>query len=409
MSACCRFSALPLTALVTALLLAGCSEESGDLSEAIEDTPVSEPEVLSQAVLTDRIPAQETYRDHLLQLASDDYDITLSAIQKLNADISDFLEAPDEQTLQQARKSWRNAYTAYLQTLPVTAIPVDEPSDWKSAGLTRAALTETINPWPLEPGYIDYIDGYPYTGIVNDTTLNLSEGSLQEQHRFSDVSYVSLGFQVLEFLLWGENGQRPASDFNPATAKNATPDRPAVKNQQRRGEYLKTAGQMLQKSLQRLQLRWQLDNGFYSITTAVRSGETVINNSLISLRKLITKDLGGRYLKEPSSPYSNSSRDDAQAILGSLRELLLPANSVSGVRTLLEDTPEKITALENAFAVMRECLDAEGDYPLCQPQLLALVTAFDQAASVLDPAVLFPVNAWAEPVLTQPSGSGSQE
>ena len=285
---------LRLTLLLTAVLLTACDNQEETATEAPvvtvlpDDTSADDPSAFSNL-----ITAQESYRDHLLALASVRYDITLDAVQKMNADLSALAETPNDRTLEQARTSWRNAYTAYLQSLPSTSIPVDEPSDWKSAGLTRSALTETINPWPLEPGYIDYVDGYPYTGIVNDTTLNLSEGSLQEQHRFADVSYVSLGFHVIEFLLWGENGQRPASDFNPATAKSATPDRPVVKNQQRRAEYLRTAGQMLQKNLQRLQLRWQLDNGFYSITTAVRSGASVLNGSLISLRQMLSKDLAG--------------------------------------------------------------------------------------------------------------------
>ena len=401
---------LRLTLLLTAVLLTACDNQQETTTEAPvvtvlpDDTSADDPSAFSNL-----ITAQESYRDHLLALASVRYDITLDAVQKMNTDLSALAETPNDRTLEQARTSWRNAYTAYLQSLPSTSIPVDEPSDWKSAGLTRSALTETINPWPLEPGYIDYYDGYPYTGSEKGTTHNLSEGSLQEQHRFADVSYVSLGFHVIEFLLWGENGQRPASDFNPATAKSATPDRPVVKNQQRRAEYLRTAGQMLQKNLQRLQLRWQLDNGFYSITTAVRSGASVLNGSLISLRQMLSKDLAGRYLKEPSSPFSQTGNEDAQVILGSVRELLVPVDAISGVRALLQDKPEKIARLETALSMTDECLSTATEYPLCQAEMLELLTAFNQTASQLHQAVHFPVNAWAEPVLIQPSGSGSQE
>lgn len=394
-------------------LLSGC-DDSPEPQSPIETPastaqPVPVPDTGAPSATTALLTAQDAYRDQLLALASQRYDIALSAIQTLNADIADLLETPSSATLAQTRTSWRNAYTAYLQTLPLTAIEVTEPGDWQVAGLTRAALTESINPWPVEPGYIDYVEGYPYTGIVNDTTLNLSEGSLQEQHRFADASYISLGFQVLEFLLWGEEGQRPAQDFNPAVSANATPDRPVVKHQDRRGEYLKTAGQMLQKNLQRLQLRWQKDNGFYSITTAVRSGPAVLNDNLISLRHLLSREVAGRYLKQASSPFSGTSAEDVRALLHSTRTLLLPVTGQGGVRTLLADTPEKTERLDRALAAMDDCLDALSQYPACETQMLELLTAFDQAASQLDPAVLFPVNAWAEPVLTQPSDSGSQE
>ncbi len=403
-----------LTVLMLTLgLLSACDDAPEPPAEV--KTPVTTDDLLPQtdtvrrSATTELLTAQDAYRDHLLALASEHYDIALSAIQKLNADISDLLESPTAAALAQARVSWRNAYSAYLQTLPLTAIDVNEPDDWKLAGLTRAALTESINPWPVEPGYVDYIDGYPYTGIVNDTTLNLSEGSLQEQHRFADASYISLGFQVMEFLLWGEDGQRPAQDFDSEVSANATPTRPVVKNQDRRGEYLKTAGQMLQKNLQRLQLRWQKDNGFYSITSAVRSGPAVLNNNLISLRQLLSRDVAGRYLKQPSSPFSQTSPEDVRALLHSTRILLLPVMSQNGVRTLLAETPEKTERLDLALAGMDDCLDAITQYPACQAEMLELLTAFDKAASQLDPAVLFPVNAWAEPVLTQPSDSGSQE
>ena len=399
--------------LLSAGLLIACDEAPVEDAPARTPTGLSHTEPSSGAsdpsAALQRLSAQDAYRDHLLALASDHYAKALSQLQALNTDIAALRASPSELTLAQARATWRRAYTAYLQTLPVTAIEVDEPEDWKVSGLTRQDLTESINPWPVEAGYIDYIDGYPYTGIVNDTTLNLSEGSLQAQHRFADASYLSLGFQVIEFLLWGEDGQRTAQDFDAEAAVVATPERPAVKNQARRGEYLATAGQMLQKNLQRLLLRWQQGNGFYSITTAVRSGPDVLNNNLIMLRRLLSRDVAGRYLKQASSPFSGTSAEDAQAILHSTRALLLPVINQNGIRTLLAETPEKTERLDRALAAVDDCLESVSAYPACQVEILELLTAFDKAASQLDPAVLFPVNAWAEPVLTQPSDSESQE
>ena len=65
--------------------------------------------------------------------------------------------------------------------------------------------------------------------------------------------------------------------------------------------------------------------------------------------------------------------------------------------------------LDRALAAVDDCLESVSAYPACQVEILELLTAFDKAASQLDPAVLFPVNAWAEPVLTQPSDSEFQE
>ena len=77
---------------------------------------------------------------------------------------------------------------------------------------------------PLEmPGFIDSVPGYPYSGIVNDTSLAITREVLINQHGLTDVSDVSLGFSVIEFLLWGAHAQQPDMEPRPASelmAKN---------------------------------------------------------------------------------------------------------------------------------------------------------------------------------------------
>lgn len=77
---------------------------------------------------------------------------------------------------------------------------------------------------PLEmPGFVDSVKDYPYSGIVNDTSMPLTKDELLRQHGLTDPSDVSLGFAVIKFLLWGESiyqeklPPRLAEDFVPVT------------------------------------------------------------------------------------------------------------------------------------------------------------------------------------------------
>ncbi|MEK9766001.1 MAG: imelysin family protein, partial [Thalassolituus sp.] len=165
------------------------------------------------------VPESPEYASHLSTLVFQSLTTALESAQALNTSIRILVEAPDEDRLNLAREQWRTSYSAYLTSQAAGSIPVREPAEWYSARLTRGDLSLQMNSWPIEPGYIDYVDGYAFSGIVNDTALELTTDSLLNQHRFSDATYVSIGYPALEFMLWGEDGQRSASDFDALAGK----------------------------------------------------------------------------------------------------------------------------------------------------------------------------------------------
>src|SRR5690606_17067548 len=112
-----------------------------------------------------------------------------------------------------ARDAWRRAHNAYMEFQLLSALSGSNP------GLF-GALAEydfALEAWPIQPGYLDYFDVYSHSGIVNDMALPLTAEAVREQHGLTDSSDVSIGFHALEYLLWGENGERPLADFAPAT------------------------------------------------------------------------------------------------------------------------------------------------------------------------------------------------
>lgn len=130
----------------------------------------------------------------------------------LQAAITEFLATPTADSLQQARSQWQLTHNSLQQLAPLFALGEASPSLF--AQLRQAQFE--VDAWPIEPGYLDYFDVYPHSGIVNDIVITVDEASIRDQHGFTSDSDVSLGMHTMAYLLWGQGQQRPASDFIPA-------------------------------------------------------------------------------------------------------------------------------------------------------------------------------------------------
>ena len=70
-----------------------------------------------------------------------------------------------------------------------------------------APSVQLIDAWPLLPGFIDNLPGYPHTGIVNDMTLPMTSEVLRAQHQITDTAEVALGFHVIEYYAFTRRHQ----------------------------------------------------------------------------------------------------------------------------------------------------------------------------------------------------------
>lgn len=118
-----------------------------------------------------------------------------------------------------------------------------------------------IDAWDLQPGYLDGVQDYPYSGIVHDISIALTAESLRQQHGMTDNSEISLGFHALEFLLWGELGQRQFNDYLAVNSLTAQQQAEGLTIEDlannRRRTLLRLAGQLLTEDLARLLKDWQ--------------------------------------------------------------------------------------------------------------------------------------------------------
>ncbi len=196
-------------------------------------------------------PVAEHYASGVHALYAD----SLVRARELEQRAQALVAAPDEATLTAARNAWLEARVPYGQTEAFRFY--DGPID----GLNGPE--GQINGWPLDEAYIDYVDGKPESGIVNDPSIEITPKQLAQYNEgtlggmFERDKAISTGYHAIEFLLWGQDrsasgpGARPASDYASAT------------HAERRGQYLLAASALLIQDLETVTAEWAPDADNY--------------------------------------------------------------------------------------------------------------------------------------------------
>ena len=78
----------------------------------------------------------------------------------------------DAETLATVREAWLSAHNAYEQTTLYRKLFALFAEESQVSQLTRQQYF--IDYWPIYAGYIDYLDSYPGSGLVNDMTVALT-------------------------------------------------------------------------------------------------------------------------------------------------------------------------------------------------------------------------------------------
>lgn len=251
-------------------------------------------------------PDTHAVLSHYADLAEAEYGDALGAARALRQAVDALIAAPTPATLAAARDAWRAARTPYQQT---EAFRFGNPivDDWEGK----------VNAWPLDEGFIDYVDGAVYGDgnpenplananlianprlQVNGTTVDgttidktLLAATLHEADGVE--TNVATGYHAIEFLLWGQDrngtragaGDRPASDFDPAHCTGGHCDR--------RAAYLKAATDLLVDDLAWMHAQWGQDGAARRAVVESKQGLTMI---LTGLGSLSYGELAGERMK----------------------------------------------------------------------------------------------------------------
>ncbi len=332
-----------LAAATLLLVLVGCSENTSEpqIAEPTAETRPSGFELLNPELST---AAKQIALDYAEQIRVDFSQVSIE-IEKLQSAIGEFLAQTNIENLDRARQSWLLAHSAYELTTLHRYFAVSILDEQNSIALLQ--LQYQINHWPIVPGYLDYVDGYPDSGIVHDINVSLDSIGLRDQHGAFDISEVTLGFHVLEFLLWGsrdtQSELRSVDDFIEIDALDASQIESGYSLEQlsnnRRRQLLAIIADILLGDFRELGSLWsdQLERAEQSID---RTSQTELITTLAdSMSAMLTEELllrslypmlNGDFVESIQSPYSLSTQNAVSSQLSGLESLLLESQSENG-------------------------------------------------------------------------------
>ncbi len=330
-------------AILAAMFLVGCSDDVPDPQsvEKVKETALPSAFELLNPQLS--ASAKEIALDYVGQIGVDLNQVSIG-IEKFQSSIRTLIDDTSDENLNSSRQAWLNTHSAYeLTTLHryFAAQLLDEQN-----GLALMQLQYQINHWPIVPGYIDYVDGYSDSGIVHDINVNLDSASLREQHGLFDVSEVSLGFHVIEFLLWGydiDSVARPAADFDSVLELSPEEMEQGYTLEQlsnnRRRLFLTVVTDILVEDFRALQSLWLAEAPGIRQRIESTSGTELIVVLTDSMSAMLTEEfllrslypmLNGDFIESIQSPYSRSTQNAVSSQLSGLERLLLERQTENG-------------------------------------------------------------------------------
>lgn len=337
--------------------ISGCDSETGMAPE----TSVSRDQPQTPAIRRDFDPEltaniRQLTAEYLQQIDTDFAEVT-TALALLQSRITDFLANPTTRSLEAARETWLGAHNAYELTALHRYFANRVLSDAQSLQLFQ--LQYRINQWPILPGYLDYIGDYPDSGIVNDPTVLLSIQNLRDQHGVFEVTEATLGFHVIEYLLWGlnedEQSPRAVSDYLEATVLAPSQSISGITLDQlptnRRRQLLSLTTQALQADFQSLLATWDANSISVRNQLQAMAGPELLSVLTSAMTDMLTEELlvrslylllNGEYVDSIQSPFSHATQNAVSAQLSSLERLLLETR-----------TPDNIT-LDSLISALSE-------------------------------------------------------
>ncbi|MDX6189354.1 imelysin family protein [Flavobacterium sp. Fl-318] len=221
----------------------------------------------------------------------------------LETAITTFTTTPTAANFTAAKTAWKTSRESYgtTEAFRFANGPIDD--DNGPEGL--------LNSWPLDENFIDYVDGTPASGIINNTTdfPVLSKKVLADENALDeDELNVSVGYHAIEFLLWGQDltlpsanlpGQRPYTDYVTGAGGTAA-------NQGRRADYLKFCADLLTDNLDYLVQQWKV-GGVYRVKFLALSEDTAIKNIYLGITTLVLTELP---VERMITAVENASQED---------------------------------------------------------------------------------------------------
>ena len=290
---------LLLAVLISTVALAACAgDDDGD-----EATVPGATEELKAAVI-----------DNYAAGAHASYVRSLNSAITMDSAIDNFLAAPSLVRLDAAKRAWLYARDDY----GVTEIyrfyngPIDNEEDGPEA---------LINAWPLDESYIDYVEGNPNAGVINnpdeyptidaDLLVSINEDGAEEN--------VSTGWHAIEFLLWGQDMNPDGPGFRPLE------DYTTNSNADRRATYLATASDILIGHLRDMVEAWAPGQSNFRGQFVTKDADSALTDIITGIGEMSRGELAGERMVVA---YEERSQEDEHSCFSDNTNADIVANAV---------------------------------------------------------------------------------
>ena len=326
---------------------------------------------------------------HYADLVRAGYQDSYNQAVALQSALQVLTERPSAAALEAAKNAWKRARIPYGQT---------EAFRFYGGPIDAADGPEgQLNAWPLDESYIDYVQGNPCAGVINDPHAPITRENLLALNEQGGEENVSLGYHAIEFLLWGQDlsadgpGARPVSDYVEAP---------------RRAQYLHTVAAQLVSDLQSLVQAWapgQNDN--YRTAFLAQAPKEALRQILVGIGTLGRSELAGERMavalesrdqEDEHSCFSDNTHVDiirnAQGIQNVLEGRYARSNgrviAGPGILVLLQDgrraeLQQKTRNAMTAVHTIQPPFDREIGSPIGRQRVQAAIHALRAQAEVI--------------------------
>ena len=269
------------------------------------------------------------------------YARSLTSAQAMDAAIDNFLAAPSQPRLDAAKRAWLLTRDDY----GVTEIYrfYDGPIDNEETGPEGL-----INAWPMDEAYVDYVEGDPNAGIINnpDEFPTIDADLLVSLNEEGGEENISTGWHAIEFLLWGQDLNPDGPGYRPVEDYTTNP------NADRRATYLAVASDLLLTHLQDMADAWAPGQNNYRAQFVAKDADAAITDIITGIGEMSRGELAGERM---TVAYEERSQEDEHSCFSD--------NTISDI-------------VANAMGVQRVYLGEYGD--VSGPGVKDLIAAEDQ-------------------------------
>ena len=249
------------------------------------------------------------------------YNTSLASAIALDSAIDNFLAQPSQVRLDAAKRAWLRARDDY----GVTEIYrfYEGPIDNEESGPEGL-----INAWPLDESYIDYVEGSPSAGIINNTgefpsidadlLLSLNEVGAEEN--------VSTGWHAIEFLLWGQDHNADGAGYRPVEDYTVNP------NADRRSAYLALTSDILIGHLTDMVEAWKPGAGNYRSQFVSKDEDEALQDIITGIGEMSRGELAGERMQVA---YEARSQEDEHSCFSDNTVADIVANALGVQRVYL--------------------------------------------------------------------------